>query len=148
MKADIKLEKNFDLSRFKLDLSTELNDIAGAIMEDHSRRLQHGQGVDMKMYKEKLKRKTVASKRAKGYPKPRIPLYATGMMSKIKHKQKATKSNQLAILKPANKRDEIGYYHQEGDGVPKREWFGITKKQDEKAIKNMERKINKIIDNV
>ena len=70
------------------------------------------------------------------------------MMSKIKHKQKATKSNQLAILKPANKRDEIGYYHQKGDGVPKREWFGITKKQDEKAIKNMERKINKIIDNV
>jgi len=143
MRLNIDIEKHFNLKKIKLDLKDVINDFAGNIIKDHKQRLQHGQGVDMKLM-QKLNPLTIKSKRQKKYKNPRIPLNATGLMSKIKFKdsKKATKSRQFAILKPPDKRDEIGAYHQsDNPRPPKREWFGITVKQEKKGLKMMEQYI-------
>tara|TARA_R110002020_G_scaffold43981_2_gene127124 strand:- start:780 stop:1226 length:447 start_codon:yes stop_codon:yes gene_type:complete len=143
MKLDIDIKELFDLKKIKFDFSSTLNDFAKNVVKDHKRRLQFGQGVDMKPMK-KLQPSTIKSKRIKNYKNPRVPLNATSTMSKIKFKERATKSNQTATLKPADSRDEIGVYHQEGGArLPKREWFGVTVKQEQKGIKLMEQRIEK-----
>jgi hypothetical protein len=57
----------------------------------------------------------------------------------------ATKQNQTVEIFPGDKLKykgtkvtmaDVGTFHQEGDGVPKREWFGITQKV-EKDITTM-----------
>ena len=44
--------------------------------------------------------------------------------------------------------EEIGLFHQTGAGkLPKREWFGITKESEEKCLKLIELKIDRILEN-
>lgn len=40
---------------------------------------------------------------------------------------------------------DIGYYHQEGMGVPKREWFGYTKESAKKAREEYRKYIKKAL---
>jgi hypothetical protein len=141
MRLNIDIEKHFNLKKIKLDLKDVINDFAGNVIKDHKQRLQFGQGVDMKPM-QKLQPSTIKSKRQKKYKNPRVPLNATGSMSKIKFKEKATRSRQAATLKPPDKRDDVGVYHQSGNPrLPKREWFGITVKQEKKGLQMMEKYI-------
>ncbi|QDP48450.1 MAG: hypothetical protein Unbinned6747contig1000_8 [Prokaryotic dsDNA virus sp.] len=150
MRTTIDISKAFNLNKIKFDLSKEINESAKAIVKDHDNRLNYGQGVDGKMMT-KLQPSTIKSKRLKGYKKPRTPLYATGTMKNIRIDKKATRMSQEARLTPPLSRikpDEIGAFHQAGVGhLPKREWFGVTKKVEKKLLKFMELKINRILKN-
>ena len=87
MRLNIDIEKHFDLKKIKLNLKDVINDFAGNVIKDHKQRLQYGQGLDMKPM-QKLQPSTIESKRQKKYINPRIPLNATGAMSKIKKRQR------------------------------------------------------------
>ena len=147
MDFNVDIEKMFDLKKVKFDFSKTLNEFAKNVVKDHRRRLQFGQGVDMKPMK-KLTPLTIADKRAKNYKNPRVPLFATGTMSNIRIDKKASPSSQEAILKPAKRRQEIGAYHQsDSKRPPKREWFGVTVKQEKKGVQMMIEKIDKVLKN-
>ena len=150
MRTTINISKSFNLKKIKFDLSKEINEAAKAVVKDHDKRLSFGQGVDGKMMA-KLRPSTIKSKRFKGYAKPRVPLYATGTMKNIRIDKKATRTSQEARLTPPKSRiepDPIGVFHQEGSGIlPKREWFGITKKMEKDLIRFVEIKINRILKN-
>ena len=69
-----------------------------------------------------------------GLSKPNTPLYGTGKMTQgtfVKERRK----NKATIAVPRD-REEILSYHQEGAGhLPKRDWFGISKKHQKKIEK-------------
>ena len=143
MKTRISISKKFDLNKVSFNLSREINEAAKAIVKDHDRRLQFGQGVDGKMMK-KLAPFTIMEKRIKGYKKPRVPLFATGTMKNIRIERSAVATSQEARLTPPLSRLQIGAKHQEGQfNLPKREWFGITTKVERDLLRNMEIKIER-----
>jgi len=137
----VKVEKNFDLSRIKFDLSKELNLAGQIIRKDHFQRLEKGQGVNGNKMEE-LKPTTI---KRKGSSKI---LVDTGKMRNLVIK-KANKKNQVVEIFPGKKatrngvtNQEIGYYHQTGAGhLPEREWFGISKQAEIDAIKMVEMRI-------
>jgi len=143
MKTRISISKKFDLNKVSFNLSKEINNAANAIVKDHDRRLQFGQGVDGKPMK-KLTPFTIMDKRSKKYKKPRVPLYATGTMKNIRIEKKAVITSQEARLTPPLSRLEIGAKHQSGQfNLPKREWFGITTKVEKDLLRSMEIKIER-----
>ena len=178
MKPEIEINKNFNLSKIKFDLSRQINMFAGSVIQDHKKRLQHGQGVDEKKMK-KLSPSTIHGKRHNNLSKPRIPLYGEGKMLNVYSKERATKSKPINIIIPPNSRKEVASYHQFGTGpysikaknspvlgplfnskgqkyfskkvnhpgLPKREWFGITKKQEIKGLKLINKAIDRMIRN-
>jgi len=145
MKAKINISKKFNLKKINFNLSEEINNAANAIVKDHDRRLQFGQGVDGKPMK-KLTQFTITKKRENKYEKPRVPLFATGTMKNIRIDRRANSTKQEARLTPPLSRLEIGAKHQLGQfNLPKREWFGITTKVEKDLLKNMEIKIERIL---
>ena len=140
----------FDLKKLKLDLTKELN-IAGQIVRsDHFQRLERGVGVNGSM--QPLADSTI---KKKGHSQI---LVDTGKMRNL-ILNKANKIKQLVTLHPGKKQKrkggvtnaDIGLFHQQGNpsnNLPKREWFGITKNAQLRAIKMIELKIDKIIRNV
>ena len=178
MKLSVDIEKNFDLSKVKFDLSKQINMFAGAVILDHKTRLNHGQDINGKPMK-KLSGSTIQSKRAKRMKKPRVPLYGKGIMKNVYSKQRATKSNPLNIIIPPKEREKVAVYHQNGTkpyvikskdkmlgpiytprgnkffakkvnhpGLAKREWFGITEKQERNGLRLIELEIDRILNNV
>ena len=147
MRTTIDISKAFNLNKISFDLSKEINEAAKAVVKDHDKRLNYGQGVDGKMMA-KLQPSTIKSKRLKGYRKPRVPLYATGTMKNIRIDKKATRLDQEARLTPPKSRSEIGVYHQEGNiNLPQREWFGVTEKVEKDLLRTMSIKIERILRN-
>ena len=78
-------------------------------------------------------------------------LVDTGQMRNL-DMQRATPSNQVVTLFPGKKRkrgkvtnQQIGGFHQFGDGVPKRKWFGISREAEKKAMKAIELRIDRIL---
>ena len=145
MKTRINISKKFNLNKISFNLSREINEAAKAIVKDHDRRLQFGQGVDGKPM-EKLSPFTIMDKRIRGYKKPRVPLFATGTMKNIRIEKTAVATSQEARLTPPLSRLEIGAKHQEGNksiNLPQREWFGITTKVEKDLLRNMEIKIER-----
>ena len=137
----VKVEKKFDFSRIRFDLSKELNLFGQIVRKDHVSRLEKGQGVDgSKM--EKLKQATINRKGASKI------LVDTGKMRNLVI-EKATKKNQVVEIYPGKKatrngvsNQQIGYYHQTGAGhLPERKLFGISKKAEIDAIKMVEMRI-------
>ncbi len=146
----INIDYFFDLKNLKLNLAKELNEVGRIIRKDHFQRLERGLGIKGVMTK--LKDSTI---KKKGHDKI---LVDTGKMRNL-ILNKASKSKQLVTLHPGKKQKrkggitnaDIGSFHQEGNSannLPKREWFGITKEVQVKAIKMMELKISKIIKDV
>jgi len=134
----ITVEMDFDLGKINFDFHRVLNAIGDIIKKDHFRRLNVGDGVEGPM--DELEPSTI---KAKGSS---MILVNTGKMRKLNIKP-ATKQNQTVEIFPGDKQKykrtnvtmaDVGKFHQEGDGVPKREWFGITKK--------IEKDINKMIE--
>ena len=145
MKMDVKMEMKFDLNKIKLDLHRELNSSGNIIKQDHFTRLERGMGVNGPM-----KNLAPSTIEAKGFDQI---LVDTGKMRNLVIEE-ATKSDQTVTLYPGKKElrgkvtnQQIGAFHQEGDGVPKREWFGITKKAEKKCNKIIEDRIDRILNN-
>ncbi len=129
-----------------LDLSTELNLAAQIIRKDINDGIKSGKDIFGNSFKP-LKASTVKAKRKKGYAAPSKPLYATGTMKNtlpITGKNAAKKSLQRSLVEVAKSRQEIGVYHNAGDGVPQRPWFGVS----DRAVKKIRRMLRKQIANL
>ena len=134
------MTKNFDLKKINLDLTKELNQAGQIIKEDHFQRLERGQGVSGPM---------IPSQKKSGKT-----LVDTGKMRKLVI-EKATKMNQEVEIHPGRKQtypgtdvtmSDVGGFHQSGAGnLPVREWFGITKKSEQRIVKMMELEIEREI---
>ncbi len=141
----VTVTKNFDLSKFRGDFHKELNLFGDIVSEDHSKRLQRGEGVDGGQMTP-LKGATIARK---GFNQI---LVNTGDMGNLVQ-TKATRQNQEVIINPGDKEkrngvtnQEIGGFHQEGNAnLPKRVWFGISKKAEKAGFKLMVDKLDKIL---
>lgn len=113
MKTKITIDKSFNLKKLSFDLSEEINGVATAIVLDHNRRLKFGQDVNGRKFKS-LTGSTIQSKRAKGYEKPRVPLFATGKLKDVEIVKRASRYDQEARVRPDSDRIQIGQFHQEG----------------------------------
>ncbi len=143
----IRVTKNFDLSKIKLDLTRELNLAAQIVKKDHFQRLERGIGVSGKKLEPSQKIKLGLGGKT---------LVDSGQMRNLVI-DKATKSKQVASLAPGSKRSyrgkdvtpaDVGYFHQTGAGrLPKREWFGITDKAEKDIFKMVEMTIEREIRN-
>ena len=139
-KTAVTVTKNFDLNRINLDLTKELNTSGQIVRKDHFQRLEQGLGV---------KGVLTPSKKATGKT-----LVRTGKMRTLVV-DKATKVKQEVNIHPGEKQtypnsnitmSDVGGFHQEGAGnLPKREWFGITKKAEKDIIKMVELEIERQI---
>ena len=139
-KQAITMTKNFDLKKINLDLTKELNLAGQIIRKDHFERLEVGLGVSGSM---------IPSKKTSGKT-----LVNTGKMRKLIIKR-ATKQNQSVEIHPGRKQvypgtdvtmSDVGGFHQSGAGnLPKREWFGITKKAEQKIMKMVNLEIERQI---
>jgi len=152
----VTLKKNFDLNKIKLDWTKELNLAGKIIKKDHFKRLEKGLGVTGPMAS--LKPSTVKSKTnfsgGKFKKNANKPLVNTGKMRNLVV-EKASKTNQEVRIHPGEKQkypgtkvtmSDVGGFHQTGAGdLPKREWFGITKKAEKDIFKMMELRIEKEI---
>ena len=144
MRADVKVEMDFNLGNIKLNLSRELNQAGNIIKQDHFTRLERGMGVNGPM--KNLAESTII---AKGFDQ--ILVHTDKMRNLVM--EDANKENQTVTLYPGKKQrrgnvtsQEIGAFHQEGGGnLPKREWFGITKKAENRCTKIIENRIDKIL---
>ncbi len=144
-----KKQMNRLLRTMSVDLSKELNIGAGVVVKDMKDRISQGKDINGSAFT-KLKPSTIASKRKKGYARPDLPLVATGKMSGVFKqggayiKTKATPNKQEAIISAPNSKAPYGIYHQEGDGVPEREWFGISKEASANVMNLMKKRIEKL----
>ena len=144
MRLNIDISKKFNLKKINLNLTKELNEAGKVIRLDHITRLEKGTGVDGNPMKA-LQPSTIKSK---GSDKI---LVDTGQMRNL-DMQRATPSNQVVTLFPGKKRkrgkvtnQQIGGFHQRGDGVPERKWFGISREAEKKAMKAIELRIDRIL---
>jgi hypothetical protein len=141
----ITVEMNFDLSRINLDLSKELNLAGQIIKKDHFQRLEKGLDASGN-HMTPLKKKTI---KAKGSDKI---LVRTGKMRNLVI-DKATPTKQEVRIHPGEKQrypkskvtmSDVGGFHQEGAGnLPKREWFGVSKKAEKDIMKMVELRIER-----
>jgi len=89
--------------------------------------IEKGQDVKGNPFK-RLKASTIRSKRKKKYSNPSKALWAEGKMKKLPPITR-NKMKKEAVIKIAGSRIEAGFYHNEGGKhLPKREWFGVSKK--------------------
>ena len=147
MNIGLRVEKNFDLGKIKLDLSKELNMSADIIILDIENGINYGRDINGTKFK-KLAPSTIRGKRLGGSKTPRIALSDKEIMKKVyvPSGKRATQSNQSVEIIPPKKRADIGVYHQTGNPVlPKREWFGISKTAESRAFKMIELMIEKEI---
>lgn len=133
----VKLKKKeiFKLNK-NLDLKSLINDIADATVQDIQDGLQQGVDVSGAKFK-RLKASTVKRKKRTGSATPSKPLMDKHKMKNVYVKKKATDNNLRAEIS-INKRDRAvpSIVHNEGVGnMPKREWFGYSKRMDKKASK-------------
>ena len=113
----VTVTQNFDLKKISLDLTKELNRAGQIVKTDHFKRLERGEGVRGSKMKA-LSPNTIA---AKGNDKI---LVKSGKMRNLVI-EKATKQNQEVVI--TNKVNH--------PGLPKREWFGISKKAEQRIVK-------------
>ena len=151
----ITVNMDFDLKKISLDLSKELNLASGMVIKDISDK--NKSGVDIHGQKlPALKKSTIKAKQKRNAPHPSRALFDTGRMvgkGSVKGtggrgaylSDRASKAKQVATISVAKNREDIGAYHNEGDGVPKREWFGISKKAEKDIFRMVELRIQEMI---
>jgi hypothetical protein len=144
----ITITKNFDLNKISLDFTKELNLSGGMVIKDIVKKNQSGLDINGSTIKP-LRPNTIAAKRGSD---PSRALYDTGRMigrGSVKGvggrgpylSKKAKKTDQETTVSVAKDRESIGVYHNEGMGLPKREWFGISKDAIRDIIRMIELRI-------
>ena len=147
MPSNVKVIKNINWKG--LQLHNEVNAFAGMIVKDIRDGISSGKDINDSAFA-RLRLSTVKQKKSKGYSRPSSPLIAKGQMKEVYVKPRATKGNEVAQIQVPRGRDGmnrivVGQIHNIGDGVPKREWFGIgsrgKKKLDRAAKKLLHEKL-------
>tara|TARA_Y100000401_G_scaffold117578_1_gene127327 strand:+ start:5742 stop:6179 length:438 start_codon:yes stop_codon:yes gene_type:complete len=126
-KEIFKLNKN-------LNLQDVVNDIADATVQDIISGIENSTDINNRPFK-RLKPATIKAKKRKGSKTPTKPLLDEGKMKNVYVKKRATQSSKRATIS-VNQRDRAvpSIVHNEGlDPMPKREWFGYSKRMDKKA---------------
>ena len=129
---------------WKLELHNEVNAVAGMIVKDIRDGIASKKDINDSSFAP-LKPSTVRQKKRKGYSNPSTPLWAKGQMKEVYVKPRAKKGKELAQIQVPKGRDGInrivvGDIHNKGDGLPKREWYGVGKRAEkkiDKAVKQM-----------
>ena len=137
-----------NIKNLKLDLHRELNSAGEVVKADHFQRLEMGMGINGPM--EPLADSTIE---AKGFNQILVATHDRESMRNL-IQEDATTQKQFTLLYPGKDKlyngvtkQQIGAFHQEGGrNLPKREWFGVTKKAEARCIKIVADKINKILD--
>ena len=151
------VEKKWSFDRMNFDLSKTFNIAANMVIGDIVNKNKQGLDINGETLTP-LKPMTVRLKALKKAKHPNRPLHDTGLMlgrGSIKGvggrgpyiKPPATKSKQTAVINIAKKREEIGFKHNEGIGVPQREWFGISKEIEDKIEKMAAARIETLLRN-
>ena len=124
---------------WKLELHNEVNAVAGMIVKDIRDGIASKKDINDNSYSSfaPLRASTVRQKKRKGYSNPSTPLWAKGQMKEVYVKPRAKKGKELAQIQVPKGRDGmnrivIGDIHNKGDGVPKREWYGVGKRAEKK----------------
>ena len=147
MPSNVKIVKNINWKG--LQLHNEVNAFAGMIVKDIRDGIHARKDINDSAFA-RLRLSTVKQKKSKGYSRPSSPLIAKGQMKEVYVKPRATKGNEVAQIQVPRGRDGmnrivVGQIHNIGDGVPKREWFGIgsrgKKKLDRAAKKLLHEKL-------
>ena len=125
---DLNLKKTLGGERF-------MKILAGVVVKDIKSGLTTGRDINGRSFK-KLKSSTVRQKKKRGQTGK--PLIATGMMKKL---PPVTAKQGKAIISVAKQRDDIAVYHSTGSGdLPKRDWFGVSKKAERKLDRAVKQK--------
>lgn len=137
----IEVERNFESLDLAIpgDFHKEINKAIKLIAKDIDNGIEAGG-----QFGRKFKRNAASTIKAKGFDHP---LKATGLMmdKDSMARTKATKNKQEGILRPNSERADIGFYHNEGKGVPLRPWFGISQDVERKIITMFEDRIGRAI---
>ena len=127
-----------------MNLSAEVNIAADIIKADIRQGIHRGNDINGNPF-ERLADSTIRSKRLKGSKKPGKALWDKGIMKEVYVKPRATKASPTAEIQvpigrgkaKKGRRTEVAAYHNIGDGVPKREWFGVGKRVKKKLDKEL-----------
>ena len=122
-----------------LELHNEVNIVADIIKLDIINGVRQGTDINGSPF-QPLAESTIRQKRKKG--KPDAPLIATGQMHEVYIKPRAKKGKEIAGVQVPKGRDGVnrivvGDIHNKGIGLPKREWFGISKTALKKIDKSL-----------
>ena len=137
----IKFERNFKpLDRvIPADLHEQINKGIDLIAKDIQNGIEGGA-----QFGKRFTPNSPTTEKSKGF---NHPLKATGlMMDKDRMiKTRATKQKQEGTLRPNEERIDIGFYHNEGKGVPLRPWFGISADAERKVMTKIEKSFDRAI---
>jgi len=137
----IKVERKFKSLDLAIpgDFHEEINEGIKLIAKDIDNGIESGA-----QFGRKFKRNAASTIKAKGFDHP---LKDTGLMmdKNMMARTKATKRKQEGTLRPNSERVYIGYYHNEGDGVPLRPWFGISQDAERKILTMFKNRIGRAI---
>tara|TARA_Y100001973_G_C5209214_1_gene344217 strand:- start:7758 stop:8195 length:438 start_codon:yes stop_codon:yes gene_type:complete len=125
----IKLTKRevFKLNK-NLKIDKVLNDVADVVVKDIKDGIvKYEEDINGTSFTP-LSDYTKNFKKKKGYRFPDKPLYAKGKMKNVYVKRRAVGDGPAVIATNEAERPGIGRKHQEGDEVPQRQWFGISKR--------------------
>ena len=117
-----------------------VNIASSVIVKNIKEGITDGKDIHNKSFK-KLSPITVDLKRKKRYKHPERALYATGKMQNVSLKPRATRRKPKANVSVAKDRTAIGQKHNEGIGVPQREWFGLS----DRTIEDVRKRINPLL---
>ena len=139
MSQRVKIIKNIS---WKLDLHKEVNVVASMLVKDIRDGIASKKDINNRAFAP-LKPSTAKQKKRKGYSNPSTPLWATGQMKEVYVKPRAKKGRELAQIQVPKGRDGvnrivIGDIHNKGDGVPKREWYGVGSRAEKKIDQYVE----------
>ena len=139
MSQRVKIIKNIS---WKLDLHKEVNVVASMLVKDIRDGIASKKDINNRAFAP-LKPSTAKQKKRKGYSNPSTPLWATGQMKEVYVKPRAKKGRELAQIQVPKGRDGvnrivIGDIHNKGDGVAKREWYGVGSRAEKKIDQYVE----------
>ena len=141
MELKLKVTKNFDLSKLKIDLSQELNVGIKLIQSNIAEGIHKGGN-----FGRAFQRNAESTIKRKGFDHP---LRETGLMMNPTSMMvsKASRSRQRATLLPNENRITIAYWNQNGTAtIPSRFFWGISEHTENRIMNFVEKKIDRLID--
>ena len=132
----MKIRRNFNLNKIKLDLSKVLNTGIKIISSDIQQGIERGS-----QFGRAFVPNAPSTVKKKGF---NHPLKHTGLMMNAGKmiKGKATRNKQTATLSPHERRIDIAFWNDQGtDNIPARPFWGISEKAEKNILKMAEQEI-------
>jgi len=142
MPVKMKMVKDFNLKKIKLDVHRELNDAIVIIAKN----IEHGIKVK-KQFGQPFTPNAESTELRKGF-NHRLKEFGDMMDSRSMQFTFATKAKQVSTLLPvANRIDAAFYNHFGTSNIPETLFWGISKQAELLAVRKVEEKINRLVDN-